>query len=353
MSDDGRMALEVVDGGLQSTIQDLGRYGYGALGLGRGGAADRTAFAVANLLAGNEPDAAAIEATIVPPVLRALDDVVIAVAGADLGLVVEASGRPIVPPAVVLLRAGEVLGAQPSTAVATGAVRSDGRAVVAGARAYIAPGGGIDVPLALGSRSTFLPAGFGGLEGRALRAGDRLHIGAARLPVVRDWPPEPWGSAPVGEVRVRHGPVRRHLARLTAGAWVVSPDSDRRGLRLVAPRGGAAVPSAAGIPVGPSHGVVPGTIQLSPDGTPLVLGPDAGPTGGYPVAAIVISADLDRLAQLRPGAAVRFRVVTLREARAAERARRAWLAGLASHLRTPSPHGPPDTWDELWRTAGG
>lgn len=345
-------AILILDGGLQTTIQDTGRPGHEASGLARGGAADRTSLAVANLLAGNPVAAAAIEGMVVPPSLRAVAEVTIGIAGADLGYVLEPGGRRVVPPCVVRLRPGDRL--VPDADAPGGPGRP-------GARVYLAPAGGVDVPVAIGSRATFLPAGFGGLEGRALTAGDviraelttSVHRRALDVSEVHH-------LARTSPIRVLPGPAavgrqgRAHLAALVGSAWTVSADSDRRGLRL---RAAPPAPIAATVADRPSHGVVPGAIQLTPDGTPLVLMPDAGPTGGYPVVALVIAADLDRLGQLRPGATVEFVAVDRRTATAAEVERRAWLTGLDALAEGPRTAGPreDDTharWDDAWRLAG-
>jgi biotin-dependent carboxylase-like uncharacterized protein len=307
-------ALEVLDPGLLLTVQDGGRRGFEHLGVPHAGAADARSLALANQLLGNSPSAAALEATLVGPRLRALRDLVIAITGADLDPVVQAGHRTGVQAGHrtgvhgrgIRLAAGEVLEFQEPADPERGC------------RAYIAVAGGIDVPVVLGSRSTSLVGGFGGFDGRALRVGDVLL--AAVAPTSSASVPFAGGAAS-GDVqlalrepiRVLPGPAsrepdgERRLRALLETTWRVALDSDRRGLRLE-PALGATFTTGAGPSDAdrPSQGVVPGTIQLAPSGQPLVLMPDAGTTGGYPVIAVVVSADLPTLGQLAPMAEVRF-----------------------------------------------
>ncbi|HEY2917121.1 MAG TPA: biotin-dependent carboxyltransferase family protein [Candidatus Limnocylindrales bacterium] len=328
-----REVLEVLDGGLQATIQDGGRRGHEAEGVPRSGAADAVGLAVANLLLGNRPDAAALEATIIGLRVRAVVPVDVALGGADLGAIVEPD-TPVRPGTSIRLAAGHVL-------AVSGRPDGDGPAC----RAYLAVPGGFDVPVVLGSRSTCLPAGFGGLEGRALRAGDRLRAagGAAGLRTA----PRRLGSQAAANLpsaaqrlRVLPGPASGEgdpaFAGLVSRPWVVAAASDRRGLRLepADPGAGGHGPSLAPLAAGelPSLGVLPGAIQVTPSGQPLVLMPDSGTTGGYPVVAVVIQADLPLLGQLDPGAEVRFRATTADDARAAAIERRALIASIGSGL---------------------
>jgi biotin-dependent carboxylase-like uncharacterized protein len=338
--DDAVAVLEVVLPGLLSSVQDAGRPGLESLGVPSGGAADPLGLAVANLVVGNDPGTAAVECTVLGPELRVLQDLTVGLGGADLGARALPSGRTLRPSASHRLDAGEVLAfadAEPEV----------------GCRAYVAIGGGIDVPEVLGSRSTSLVGGFGGLEGRPLRAGDRLQARdtkpGIRSSVEADWPVDLPLPAIGGPVRVLAGPdaiesadeaTRGSAALLThllAGDWAVSHDSDRRGLRLDGPARtdlGAASPGR--LADRPSQGVLPGAIQLTPSGQPIVLLPDAGPTGGYPVIAVVCSADLWLLGQLRPGSDVTFELIDAPTARQAIADRRRLLASavgrLASHL---------------------
>ncbi|MCS6802804.1 MAG: biotin-dependent carboxyltransferase family protein [Chloroflexota bacterium] len=294
--------FEVLTGGLLTTVQDIRpRARFGQFGVAAGGALDARSAALANRLAGNADEAALLEITLAGPVLRLLRAAILGLAGADLGMTVD--GRPVSP--------GWSVAAQRGATVAFGERRR-------GARAYLAVAGGLDVPVVLGSRSTDLAGGFGGLGGRGLQAGDTL---AAFL--IPD-PPARAGRAAEHDlgleeaVRVVPGPHRRRfppdaLARLVGAEWRLAPESNRMGARLEGP---AIAPRRADVP---SLGLPLGAIQVPGDGQPIVLLADHQPTGGYPVLAVVIRADLPLLAQRAPGDPVRFALTTLEEARRAAR----------------------------------
>jgi allophanate hydrolase subunit 2 len=203
----------------------------------------------------------------------------------------------------------------------------------------------------LGSASTSLVGGFGGLDGRPLRAGDDLlavgpGLDDRRLARHR-WPADLPLPQPGDAAAVLAGPAavgeagRAALATLVGTTWRVAAASDRRGLRLEGPALELETPSD-----GPSHGVPGGTIQVAPSGLPMVLLPDAGPTGGYPILAIVATADRSIVGQARPGGTIRFRLVDIDAARAAERDRRHVLEAGAARL------GMTDPWDDLPDLAG-
>jgi biotin-dependent carboxylase-like uncharacterized protein len=316
-------AFEVLEAGLQTTVQDLGRAGFEHLGVPHAGAADPRALAAANWLAGNEPGAAALECTLLGPELLARRSITVALAGADMGAVALPSGRALATLRHHRIEAGERL-----------AFTIAGDPDI-GCRAYLAIAGGIDVPVVLDSRSTSLVGGFGGLDGRALRAGDVLAAGPSGSSAPRERLERhvlPRIGAPV---RVLAGPAARggggqaRFEQFVATTWFVSGDSDRRGLRLEPAPGqwtaaGSDPATGREPPPGPDrspHGVVPGAIQVTPSGQPLVLMPDAGTTGGYPVIAVAMRADLGILGQLVPGSAIRFEAVDLEAAAAADRAR--------------------------------
>jgi antagonist of KipI len=218
--------------------------------------------------------------------------------------------------------------------------------------------GGIDVPVVLGSRSTALAAGFGGLEGRTVRAGDViLAAGAAGRASGSDVAAqagrsgEPWPDAvwPAGAAQGnRDGPIRiiggpsNGIGNLVERPWRVAAGSDRVGLRLEGPP--IRLDDRSDLP---SFGVIPGTIQVPPDGAPVILLVDAQTTGGYPVVAVAIAADMPRLAQLRPGAEVRFAEVTIAAASEALRRQQASLARGTVLLHESA------AWDDAWQGAGG
>ncbi len=294
--------IEIVRAGPLATVQDLGRHAWRDRGVSRCGALDDVALAAGNLLLGNAADAAGLEFTLGGATLRFHADGWIALTGTDA----EASldGRPLRPGWRCAVRAGQQLQlAAPRERM----------------RSYVCMSGGIATPAALGSRSTDLKARFGGLDGRALRDGDRLPLGPpARLPLkpaglrLPDWTPT---------VRVLPGPEYAEFdtasrEALLASGWTVTPQSNRMGYRLAGPvltreRGGEL----------PSHGVLPGVVQVPPSGQPIVLLADAQTTGGYPKIAVVIRADLWKLAQLRLGATLRFVPCSPEEALAALRER--------------------------------
>lgn len=279
--------LTVLTPGPLATIQDRGRPGWAAIGVPRSGAADRSAADLANRLVGNDPAAATVEVTAGGLRLRAERTVLVAVTGAPAPLDID--GRPAPLNAPVTLRAGSVLtlGLPP-----------------VGLRSYLAVRGGVDAVPVLGSRSTDTLSGLG--PGR-LAEGDRLPVGtlAADEPVVDVAAVRGPSSRPV--LRVLPGPRRDWLAAaaweaLTTAEWTVTADSDRVGLRLAGPRLERARDGEL-----PSEGLVPGALQVPPDGAPVLFLADHPVTGGYPVLAVVASADLGAAAQLRPGDRLRFR----------------------------------------------
>jgi antagonist of KipI len=311
--------LEVLAPGLLTTVQDPGRSGWRHLGVGGAGSLDPDAAALANAMAGNPADAAVLEISLQGPALRLSRPLRIAICGGAVDARFEdADGRrhaipgqrPVDLPAGILHVA----------------------AVVDGMRAWLALAGGIEVPIVLGSRSTDLRGGFGGLEGRHLRRGDRLPLGVASQwhgeppqpdsPVVPGWWIDPWADVAPG-TPIRFVPSGHPAAPgLASGDWQVDPRSNRQGLRL----GGAPLPQPDGD--GLSAAVAPGTVQLPPDGQPIVLLADAQTTGGYPRLGYVASADLPRLAQARPGDRLRFEAVDAAAARSLRDRRRAVLARL-------------------------
>ncbi|HET6434425.1 MAG TPA: biotin-dependent carboxyltransferase family protein [Xanthomonadaceae bacterium] len=307
------MSVEVLAPGLLTTVQDGGRAGWRHLGVGVAGALDPYAHALANLLVGNAPDAAALEITLAGPRLRFERAVEIALCGADIDARCDGIALPRARP--LRLPAGSEL--------ALGACRM-------GARAYLAVAGGIAVEPVLGSRSTDLRGGFGGLAGRALRAGDVLPPGDAPCCDVDAIEIAPWwiDDAPAADprdaIRVLPGADATAPAdALYAHGWKVAAASNRQGLRLE----GASLEVADGRER-VSAPVAPGTVQLPPDGQPIVLLADAQTHGGYPRIGHVIRADWPRLAQLQPGDRLRFAPCTAEEAHAAWRSQQQALARL-------------------------
>ena len=286
--------------------------GQRAGGVPLSGAADALALRLANLLVGNPEHAAGLEFTLLGPELRFPQPALVALAGASFGGVPR--WRPF--------------------EVAAGAVLKLG-AAEAGCRGYLAIAGGIDVAPVLGSRSTYVRAGLGGWEGRALRDSDRLPVVGTRRVLRPHWRVDErilpkYAREPM--VRVIVGAQAGEFdASWTERSYRVSAHSDRMGVRL----GGAAIARTRPTDL-ISSPMAPGAIQVPPDGQPIVLLADAQTVGGYPVIAHVATVDLPLMAQLRPGDNVRFRVVSLAEAREVFGARERALAllheGLAQKL---------------------
>ncbi len=288
--------LEVLEPGPLLLIEDLGREGAGSLGVPRSGAANSCYLRIANRAVGNTDSAAALEISS-PVRLRATKDLLLALVG-DASLVIGGSERP----------QGTVAAAGAGQEVSVGPVRSDTRAV-------LALGGGLQVPSYFNSRSS---DAVSGLPPGPLVAGDRLEAGASpeRARLRFSWPES---GRPGQAVRLRAiaGPDDVDPGVL-GGSWEVDLQSDRTGVRLRRAGHSEAPPSPPGATatVG-SHAVVPGAIQIPPSGAAVVLGPDCGPVGGYPVAATVITADLWRLGTLGPADLVEVDLVSLAYAGAA------------------------------------
>jgi urea carboxylase len=318
--------VEVLEPGMQTSVQDYpGRLGYWSVGVPPSGPMDSLAFRIANRLVGNPPGAAALELTLGGPTLQFNFDTVIAVAGAAMRA--EIDGRPIalwrahVMPAGSTLRVGPVKGN--------------------GVRAYLAVAGGFEAPEYLGSRSTFALGQFGGQGGRVLRAGDVLHAGKADASV-----PLPGIDASAApryvkrwEIGVLYGPhgapdffTASGIAAFFATDWKVHYNSSRTGIRLIGPKPSWARRDGGEAGLHPSNihdnAYAVGAIDFTGD-MPVILGPDGPSLGGFVCPAVVVQAELWKLGQLQPGNTVRFKRLTLEEARALEAAQEALIATLA------------------------
>jgi antagonist of KipI len=308
------MEVTVARGGVLTTVQDQGRLGHRSAGVPVSGAVDVFALRLANLLVGNPEDAAALECTLVGPELIFSGDTTIAVGGAEFESVPTWQPIPV--------RAGE--------RIAFGRCRK-------GCRGYIAFAGGVEGPSVLGSRSTFLRGKFGGFDGRALREADVFKVGSWTQPANSSH----WHIDP----RILPAYSASPTLRVTRGAhadefdetWLeddykVTPQSDRMGMRLSGRK-----LNRAEQPELISSAVAPGTIQVPPDGQPIVLLADAQTIGGYPKLAHVISVDLALAAQVKPGDTVGFKEVSLETAHRLWHARETTLAilrqGLAQKFR--------------------
>jgi antagonist of KipI len=287
--------IHVIQSGVLTTIQDLGRTGFAHLGLSPAGAADSVSYRIANLLVGNVGNAPALEITLLGPTLEFETSTMIAISGSRTS-----TSLPLNEPFEVAA----------GTRISVGSL-------VDGARTYLAVRGGIAVPEVMNSSSTFIPAKIGGLQGRPLKAGNRLAVGkqvagsdlklplglGVILPLMRE-----------ASVRVTlslqsdwfdHGALERFQLQ----AFTVTDESNRSGLRL---HGEPILPANQGELL--TEGVALGAIQVPPDGQPIILFVDQQTTGGYPKIANVIAADLPRIGQLRPRDPVRFQVVTIADA---------------------------------------
>ncbi len=326
------MAIEVIKPGLATTVQDLGRPGFYDVGIPLSGAMDRFALRVANMLVGNDEGAAALECVFMGPELRFTADATVAVTGADLPPKLDGDACPRWEAFAV--KAGQV--------VSFDYLRG-------GARAYVAVAGGIDVPMVLGSRSTYGLGALGGLDGRVLKAGDLLPLGTPpRAAPVGVAVPQALrrGAALPEALRMmpglyHHRLVPESLAGFFADTWAVAPEADRIGYRF---RGGTPLafvdrepPFGAGSdPSNIVDSCYPyGSIQVPGGREPIVLHRDAVSGGGYFMIGTVISADMDFIGQLQPHTKMRFVAVTMDEALAARRERRDTLAGIREALAGP------------------
>ena len=302
--------ITVLDAGPLTTVQDLGRSGQLRYGIPQSGALDSFALIAANRLVGNRDDAAGLECTLLGPSFETDTSCAIAVTGAEARVTVNGSDAPRW--ATIVLDAGET--------VKIGSARS-------GLRSYVAFSGGIDVPLFLGSRSTYVRGAFGGHEGRALRRGDRLQIVSAALPTPCEFPRDMipnYRDEPV--LRVVLGPQEDRfsaggIASFLGGEYRLLPQSDRMGARLQGNR----IEHTQGHDI-ISDGTALGSVQVPGDGQPIVLLVDRQSTGGYTKIATVCSFDIGRVGQLRPGQSLRFAAVSVDEARRLRLEADAWLA---------------------------
>lgn len=328
--------IHVLKPGLLASVQDLGRQGHRQLGVCPGGALDTLGLTLANRLVGNVEGAAGLELTLGNCELRFDADTRIALAGDDFGARLD--GEALWPLWSVPVRAGQRL--------RLGGANASPHKV--GLRSWLAVAGGIDVPPVLGSRSTDLKAGFGGLEGRALKKGDALPLGVSRLGEAQrasrpfgvrgpDWDDDLCDGEAAPQfltLRTLPGPECGHFSeamrrQFHTALWRVTPQSNRMGSRLDGP---ALTRQCEGDML--SSAVIPGTVQVPPSGQPIVLMGDAQTTGGYPRIAVVIRADLWKLAQVPLGARLRLAEVDSATALAAWQAQRRYLASVQQGLQT-------------------
>jgi biotin-dependent carboxylase-like uncharacterized protein len=324
------MAIKVVHPGLLTTVQDQGRFGLYAIGMPPSGAMDVFSYRIANYLVGNEENAAVLETTYLGPKLEFTDNAVIAITGADAPPRI--NGQGVASWETLSVKAGDVLSFD---------------YLRGGARSYLAIAGGLDVPLVLGSRSTYPLTGIGGFQGRKLQAGDILSTGTVLSGATKRVSTRllekyiPTFSNET-ELRVMMGLCSYRLTEESAQdflstTWVVTPDADRIGYRF---RGGhlAFVPRKPPFGAGsdPSNvvdlGYPVGSIQVPGGVEPIVLLNDAVTGGGYATIGTVISVDRNRIAQCKTHDKTRFCSVTLDEALQARKEQQQQLAEIASLL---------------------
>lgn len=287
------------------TVQDCGRRHSRASGVPSGGAIDSFAIRAANALVGNQVDAAGLEWALGGGAIRFEQESVFSLGGASARATL--SGRAVAPFTTMHARSGEELVIEQ---------------VSSGRFLYLAVGGGIDVPIILGSRATYLPGRFGGYQGRMLRNGDSLALGpSARAPAEgfhcgADLLPR-YTAGIVHITRGTHADLFDEAAwrTLTEGEYRISLASDRTGYKLE----GVALSNSAGTL--PSEAGCPGSIQVPADGNPIALMADAPTVGGYPKIAVVAESDLPVMAQRSPGETVRFELITIEQSQRAFRRR--------------------------------
>lgn len=300
--------LSVLDPGLLTTVQDLGRQGLQALGIPVSGVMDPVSLRLANALVGNPDGMAGLEISIIGPTLRVeADSVRVALAGSDAHIEILSEPQRKVPSLCsVRLQRGQVF--------RVGSLRDT-------AYACLAVEGGFNLPAVFGSLSTYLRAGFGGFHGCQLRKSDRIPLVLGGVPKRKElFIGEASDVFSEGPIRVVLGPQEDRftaggLEAFLGGEYTVTPQSDRMGLRLSGP----SIEHRDGHDI-ISEGIASGSIQVPGNGQPIILVADHQTTGGYPKVATVISSDIPRLARLLPGHKIRFRAVTAAEALAARRA---------------------------------
>jgi biotin-dependent carboxylase-like uncharacterized protein len=310
--------IRILDPGPLTTVQDSGRAGQLRFGIPPSGPLDPDAFALANRLVGNADGAAGLECTVVGPRFEVGGPCAIAVTGAEMPVTVNGHAAPSWE--TVILGRGDL--------VKIGVAKT-------GVRAYVAFSGGIDVPLVVGSRSTYLRGRLGGYQGRALRKGDALSLFAAPVPA-RRWLDAASRPAIEAEptLRVVLGPqhdrfTESSIAALLGAPYEMLPQSDRMGARFSGPR----IDHRQGHDI-ISDGIALGSVQVPGDGQPIVLLVDRQSTGGYTKIATVCSFDVRRLGQVKPGRRVRFEAVTMQDAHRLGRRHRESLASVLVHTRT-------------------
>ena len=320
------MSIKVINGGLMTTVQDQGRYGMQAGGMQVSGCMDNLAARIANELVGNAANCAVLETTYLGPELEFTEKALVAVAG----------GEPDVQLAGKAVPAYKAIIVQPGQHLKVNAQKK-------GMRAYIAVAGGLDVPEVLGSRSTNLKLKIGGVAGRKIQPGDEIPVGrpgeyavgalAGKKALRQDAVGFGGGQPEILEIRAVAGPQEDYFSpeeyeRLQQEIYTVSNESDRMGYRL------------EGRPVENTRqqdlitdGIVFGSVQIPPNGQPIIMLADHQTTGGYPKIATVATVDLPKLAQAMPGSKLQFKLITVQEAQRLLREQHKKLNNLLTDIR--------------------
>jgi len=294
--------FEILAPGILTTVQDRGRFGYGRYGVPPSGALDSFSLRMGNLLVGNPEDEAALEITLMGPKIKVLTEVVVAITGADLQPCL--NDEPMEMWRSYVLKKDDILSF---------------KGIKSGCRSYLAIGGGISIPIVMGSKSTNLPSKFGGFGGRALQKGDILASNSPHLYLTKGGRKLSQEFVPAygkeWAFRVVFGPQDEQFTEdaketFISSPYQVTPQADRTGIRLAGPVIERKPEVSESII---SEGVVPGAIQVPGDGQPIILLVETV-TGGYRKIATVITADLHLLGQLKPGDTLRFKEVSLDEA---------------------------------------
>jgi antagonist of KipI len=317
-------AFEVLEPGILTTIQDLGRYGFSQFGVPPSGALDTSSFRIGNLLVGNTEEEAGLETTLTGLKIKALREVVIAITGGDFSPAL--NEEPLEMWRTHLLVEGDVIAF---------------KKVQTGCRAYLAASGGFVVPKIMGSCSTYLSGNFGGLEGRKLRRGDILYtpdisasLDKLGLRCPRDWIPSLEKETPL---RVIAGPQNHHFTEkgsqtFYSSPYQVTPQCDRMGVRLEGPKIERRSDVEESII---SEGLISGAIQVPGDGKPIIILTELV-TGGYTKIATIISTDLPMVAQLKPGDRVRFKSISIEESHLLLREQEEKLKGFGKIIQESS-----------------
>lgn len=299
------MSLLIRKPGLLTTVQDMGRWGYQAIGMPVAGAMDTFALRAGNLALGNDPGAAGLEITLVGPELEFQSDRAVIIAGADTGA--RLNGKTVPVNTVFLAGRGDVLGFIPGKG---------------GTRCWLCISGGVDVPMVMGSRSTYLRGKLGGVDGRALKSGDIVPLGEPYILWKRTAGfviPAECSPDSNREIRVMAGPQEEMftsdgLETFYGSTYKLGAEADRMGCRLEGP-----VIEHVECADILSDAIPFGAVQVPGHGLPIIMLADRQTTGGYSKIATVIGADLPLLAQMVPGNALRFRKVDMQEAVTASR----------------------------------